>query len=169
MKYAMKEKLFSFTDDYIIRNEAGAEIYQVKGKLFSFGNQLSFQNMAGQEFAAIEQKVFSWGPTYEIYHEDKLMAVIKKELFTFFHCKFTVDVEGPNDIEAVGNFLDYEYTFTRGGREIARVSKEWFTWTDTYGVEVIDGESDGLVLAAAIVIDLCCHEDRQGGLGGILS
>lgn len=158
MKYVMKQKWLSLTDSYVIRNEMNQEVYQVVGELFTLGHRLSFQDMAGNEFAQIRQKLLSWGPTYELYHAEQLIAVIKKQLFTFFNCRFTVDVEGPDDLEASGDFLDHEYTFTRGGTQIARVSKQWFTWTDTYGVDIADGQNDGLILASAVVIDLCCHD-----------
>jgi uncharacterized protein YxjI len=39
------------------------------------------------------------------------------------------------------------------------VSKQWFTFTDTYGVEIADGQNDILILAVAIAIDMMAHED----------
>jgi uncharacterized protein YxjI len=41
------------------------------------------------------------------------------------------------------------------------VSKAWFAWTDTYGVEVAEAADDVLILAATVVIDLCCHGDKR--------
>jgi uncharacterized protein YxjI len=87
--------------------------------------------------------------------------VVKKHLFTLFRGRFTVDVPGPDDLEAAGDFLDHEYTFERGGREVARVSKRWFSFTDTYGVDIDEGEDDVLILASAIVIDLVSHPDQS--------
>jgi uncharacterized protein YxjI len=158
MRYIMKQKLFSWADSYVIRDEKEQDVAQVTGQLFSFGHQLSFDNMKGENLAFIRQKVLSWGPTYEIYRNNQLAAVVKKELFTFFHCKFEVDVPGPNDLLAEGEFLDHEYTFTRQGATIATVSKQWFSWTDTYGIDVATGEDVVLVLASAVVIDECCHD-----------
>lgn len=159
MRYVMKQKLFCWGDDFAIKNEHGEDVFFVDGKAFSFGDKLSFQDMAGNELAFISQKLLAWGPTYEIYRGDELAAVVKKRLFTFLHCKFTVDVPGPNDLEAEGNFLDHEYQFVRGGRTVAAVSKQWFSWTDTYGVEIADGEDDVLILASTVVIDMVCHGD----------
>jgi uncharacterized protein YxjI len=105
--------------------------------------------------------LLSWGPTYEIEAHGRLMAVVKKELFTLFRCKFTVDVPGPNDLEAQGDFLDHEYTFERQGHAAAQVSKRWFSWTDTYGVEIAAGEDDVLILASAVVIDMVCHQESK--------
>jgi uncharacterized protein YxjI len=161
MRYQMKQKILSWGDDFVIRNEAGQDSYVVEGAVFSFGDKLSFQDTNGNELAAINQKLLSWGPTYEIYRGGQLAAIVTKELFTFFKCRFTVDVPGPDDIEAEGDFLDQEYTFSRGGRSIAQVSKQWFSWSDTYGIEIADGEDDVLILTSAIVIDMVCHDNKS--------
>ncbi len=161
MRYLMKQKLFCFGDDFIIRNEAGDDLYLVDGKVFTIGQKLSFQDMHGNELAFIRQKLLSWGPTYEIYRDGKLAAVVKKHLFTFFRCAFTVDVPGPDDIEAQGSFLDMEYTFERGGRLVAEVSKRWFAFSDTYGVDIADSEDQILLLASTVVIDMICHADGK--------
>ena len=155
----MRQKLLSWGDDYIIKDEAEHELYLVDGKAFSLGGQLSFKDMDGHELAFIKQKLFKLSPTYEIHRSGELAAVVKQELFALLHHRFTVDVPGPDDLEARGDFLDHEYVFTRGGREVATVSKRWFTLADTYGVEVADGEDDVLILASAVVVDQACHRD----------
>ncbi len=161
MRYLMKQKLFAWGDDFAIKNEAGEDVFFVDGKAFSFGDKLSFQDLQGNELVFIRQKLLSWGPTYELYRGDNLAAVVKKQLFTFFRCRFTVDVPGPNDLEAEGSFLDHEYTFNRNGQVVAGVSKQWFSWTDTYGVDIGAGEDDVLILASTVVIDMVCHGDHK--------
>jgi uncharacterized protein YxjI len=157
----MKQKLFAWGDDFYIRDEAGRDLFFVDGKALSFGDQLSFRSLDGNELAFIRQKVFSWGATYEIYRGGALAALVKKELFTFFRCTFVVDVPGPDDLVASGNFMDHEYMFARGESAVATVSKQWFTWADTYGVEIADAEDQILILAATVVIDMVCHADRR--------
>lgn len=161
MRYQMRQKLFSFGDDYAIKDEFGNVRYFVDGRAFSIGDKLSFQDGAGNELAFIRQKLLSWGPAYEIYDANGLYAVVKKHIFTLFQCRFSVDVPGPDDLEATGDFLDHEYSFIRGGRIVAAVSKAWFAFADTYGVEIADDENDVLLLAATVVIDLCCHADNK--------
>src|SRR5215208_186121 len=97
--------------------------YVLKQKLLSWGDDFYIKDLSGRELAFIKQKVMSWGPTYEITRGGQLVAVVKKELFAFFHHRFTVDVPGPDDLEARGDFFDHEYVFTRGDREVAAVSK----------------------------------------------
>ena len=131
------------------------------GRAFSFGEKLSFQDMSGNELAFIRQKLLAWGPTYEIYRGGNLCAVVKKQLFTLFNCRFTVDVPGPDDLEAKGDFMDHEYQVARQRGVVATVSKRWFAWTDTYGVDIAAGEDPVLILASTVVIDMACHGDNK--------
>ena len=154
MRYLLRQKLLAFGDDFTIQDEAGRDVFLVDGRAFSLGDKLALRDTAGNELAFIRQKLLAWGPTYEVHRNGQLQAVVKKALFSFLRHRFTVDVDGPDDLEATGNLLDYEYTFSRGDRTVATVSKRWFSFTDTYGVEVADGEDDVLILASAVVIDL---------------
>jgi uncharacterized protein YxjI len=162
MRYVMRERLLSWGDDFRIRDDSGREVFFVDGKAFSIGDKLSFQDTSGKELAFIKQKVLSLARTYEIYRDDSLAAVVKKKLFGLMHHRFSIDVPGPDDLEATGNFLDHEYTFRRGDRVVATVSKKWFSLADTYGIDIEPGEDDVLILASAVVVDQACHPDDEG-------
>ena len=159
MRYLLIQKLLSWGDDYYVRDDQDRAVYFVDGKAFSIGDQLSFQDLSGHELAFIKQKIFALGRTYEISRDGELAAVVQKQLFSPFHHRFTIDVPGPDDLEAEGNFTDHEYRFTRRGRVVATVSKQWFTFADTYGIDIADGEDDVLILASAVVVDESCHPD----------
>ncbi|MBK7876153.1 MAG: LURP-one-related family protein [Planctomycetes bacterium] len=161
MRYVMKQKWLSFGDDFRVQDAQGRDLYYVDGRALSLGDKLSFQDMDGNELAFIRQRLLAWGPTYEILRDGRVVAQVKKELFTFFRCKFEVDVPGPNDLEAVGDFWDHEYQFERHGDVVASVSKRWFSWTDTYGIDVSSSADDLIVLASAVVIDLVCHDRKR--------
>jgi uncharacterized protein YxjI len=161
MRYVMRERLLSWGDDFRIRDEDGRELFFVDGKAFSIGDKLSFQDTTGKELAFIRQKVLSLARTYEISRDGEVAAVVKKKLFGVLHHRFTVDVPGPDDLEATGNFLDHEYTFRRGDRTVATVSKKWFSLADSYGIDIAAGEDDVLILACAVVVDQACHPDDE--------
>lgn len=160
MRYVMKQKILAWGDDFDIKDSKGNLAYHVDGKVFSWGDKLSFQKPDGGEVARIEQKLLSLGPTYDIYRGDEHAARVKKKLFSFMRSKFIVDVPGPNDLEATGNFLGHEYTFERHNQTVATVSKSYFSFRDTYGIDVARGEDDVLILACAVVVDLVMHNDK---------
>ena len=161
MRYVMNQKILCLGNDFVVRDESGRDVLYIDGRALSIGDKLSVQDMQGRELAFISQKLFSWGKTYEVSRGGELAAVVKKELFTFFRCAFTVDVPGPDDLEATGDFFDHEYTFQRHGQPVASVSKRWFTLRDTYGVDIAPGENDALLLACTVVIDQATEDKRK--------
>lgn len=160
MRYVMTQKLFAFGEDFAIKDDSGEDRYYVDGKAFSIGNKLVFQDMQGRELARIEQKLLSFGKAYQIIRDGRQVATVKKKLFTLFRDVFDVEDAAAGELDATGDFLDHEYQFTRDGQPIAVVSKRFFSWTDTYGVDVAEGEDDVLILACAVVIDMCSHDEE---------
>src|SRR4051812_32009220 len=157
MRYVMRQKLWSFGDDFTIKDESGNDHFYVDGKAIALRDTLSFQDMQGRELAVIRKRLLAWGPTFDMDAGGHTVAVVKKKLFTLFKYRFTVDETATPqavDLEVEGDFFDREYRFTRDGRTVAEVSKRWFTFRDTYGVDVAHGENDVLILACTVVIDL---------------
>ena len=161
MRYLLRERILSWGDDFTITDADGHKAFHVDGRVFSFGDKLSFKDPQGNEVALIDQKLLSLGPQFEIIRGGKVVAVVKKHLFSLLRARFTVDLPGPGDLEARGDFLDHEYTFERGGHDVARVSKKWLSLSDSYAVDVNEGEDNVLILASAVVIDLVSHPDQK--------
>ena len=160
MRYVIKEQFWSWGDDFHIFNENREPVFLVDGQAFSWGDKLSFQSMDGRELAFISQKMFSFKPKYEIYRDGRLFAEVVKE-WSWFNKNFTLDVPGPNDYAIDGSFWQHDYSFQRSGRLVAQVSKALWSWTDSYGIEVADGEDDVSILCAAIVIDQVLHDEKS--------
>ena len=161
--YVMKQKIWTLGEKFVIKDETKTPVFYVKGKVFSVGDKLSFRDINGNELAYISQKVFSFRPEYKIYRDRNLIAKVIKRL-VLFKDNYIVDIPGPDDYKVNGNFWSYEYTFTRSGRKVAVVSKKFFSWGDTYGIAIVPGEDDILILATAVVIDMVSHGNRQDAI-----
>ena len=161
MKYALKQKWFSLSDECPIVDEKGLEAYRVGGSCSKGNTRISFRDRKDTELAFISQKMHSTGPSFEIYHGDDLQAVVRKDNFSIHRCKFCADVAAPDDLHAEGNLTGREYTFTREGRAVGRVSNSLFG-SGNYGVDVGRGEDELVLLASACVIDLCCQAAVSG-------
>ena len=160
MRYQLKQKIWSLTDTYRILDQANHEVLSVHGKIFSWGKDLTVRDSNGAEVARIKQTLLSLLPRFRLYRNGQMFAEILKE-FSWLKAKFTLDVPGPNDYEISGDFWDYEYQFNRQGRVVASVSKAFWSWGDTYGVDIVAGEDDVSILSTVVVIDLVCHEARN--------
>ena len=59
MKLLMRQKVFSWTDRFLVWDELGRERYTVEGELFSWGKRLHVCDPAGRETLYLEEKLFS--------------------------------------------------------------------------------------------------------------
>jgi len=161
MIYQLKEKIWTFTNDaYTINDEQGNPAFQVEGKWFSWGDDLSFKSMSGEELLQIKQVLWTFMPKYTILKNGEELAEVQKE-FSWFNQKFVLDVPGPNDYTISGSFWQREFEFLREGKVAAKVSKEFWAWSDTYGIDIQEGENVELILATCIVIDLVLFEQKK--------
>jgi uncharacterized protein YxjI len=161
-RYKMRQHLLSLGEDYTIEDERGEPVYNVDGKLLRIRETFVIEDRQGNEVATIREKKIALRDSMKILRGGDTIATIRKAWSSPFRDKFTVDVEGGQDLVAKGNILDHDYEIRRGSDTVARVSKRWFTFRDTYGIEVEPGEDDGLVLAIAVAIDEMAHDPDEG-------
>jgi uncharacterized protein YxjI len=162
MRYVIKERFFRLGEDSYILDESGQPVLRVDGKILTLRDRLIIRGLDGQEVASVHRRLIALRPTYEINISGREAAQVKKHFFTPFRDKFTIDVPGPDDLEMTGSLLDHDFTIRRGGRVVATISKAWFSFRDTYGVEIADDEDQLLILASVLALDLAeDREDRQ--------
>ena len=152
-KYRMREKLFSIGDDYWIENEEGERAFKVDGKALRLRRTLVLEDLAGAEAFRVQEKKLHIRDTMDIERDGRTVATVKKALITPLRDRFSVEVEGGEDMEAKGNIVDHEYKIERGGNRVAEVSKRWFRIRETYGIEIAPDQDDALLLAVTVCID----------------
>ena len=160
MRYVIREKLFHLGEDSAITDESGQPVFQVDGKIFSLHNTLVVRDLAGNEVAEVERQLIALTPTYHITVHGQEIAEVRKNIFSPFIDRYTIEIPGPDDLTIEGSLLEHEYTFKRGDTVIATVSKAWISLTATYGVDIAPGENDLVILASVLALDLA--EDAEG-------
>ncbi|MFC7132752.1 MULTISPECIES: LURP-one-related/scramblase family protein [Salinibaculum] len=153
-RYRMREKLLAIGEDFVIETAGGQPAFKVDGKALRVRNTIQIRDRQGGLRYRVQERVLRLKETMVIQGADgRTAATIKKALVTPLRDRFDVKVAGGPPLHVQGNILDHEYTITRNGKPVATVSKRWFRVRDTYGVEVMAGEDDALVLAIAAAID----------------
>ena len=154
--YTMREKMFAIGDDYWIEKD-GDKAFKVNGKALRIRDTLVLESPDGDELFTIQEKKLSIRDKMEIEHDGKTVATIKKALVSPLRDRYSIEVEGGEDMEVKGNILDHEFEFERGGDKVAEVSKRWLRVRDTYGIEIQPGQEDALILACTVCIDQMGH------------
>ena len=160
-RYQMRQRMISIGDDYVIENDRGERVFKLDGKALRVRKTIVFEDIDGRELCKIQERMLHVKDSMEI--EDpggRRMAMVQKAMVDPVRERWTVHVEGGPDLRVEGNIVDHEYTIERDGQRVAEVSKRWFRARDTYGVEVVPGENDILILAITAVIDTMAHPDR---------
>ncbi len=157
-RYRMRQNLIAFGDDYWIENALGSRVFFVDGKAYRLREHLGFKDMQGKELTAIQEKVMRIKDIYSIYRKANVLATVKKVLITPLHQRFDAHVAGGENMEVQGNIAEHEYEFYEGRNKRAEVSKKWFRVAGTYGVDIVPGADDILILAITVVIDMMVDE-----------
>ncbi|WP_107839400.1 LURP-one-related/scramblase family protein [Metasolibacillus meyeri] len=152
----IKQKIFSLSGKFTVKNAQGDDVYFVEGSFLQIPKTFTIFDSSRAEVAMITKKVFSFLPTFFVEVDGREMVKIKKK-FSFFKAHYSIEVEG---IEVRGNWFDMNFSILRHGEVVGSVSKEWFTWGDSYKVEVLDEKLEKLIIALVVAID-CVKADNS--------
>lgn len=149
MKLYIKQKVFAFTDTFNVKDEYGNDKYFVEGEFFSFGHKLHIYDNNNNEVAFIREKLFTFRPRFEITINGSVIGELVKKI-TFFNSSYFI--EG-SSLELEGDFFSHEYTLSDKGHPIMEISKQWFTWGDSYELDIANPGDELLSLAVALAVD----------------
>ena len=163
MRYHIRERAWSLTEAFVIRDDAGNRVFEVRGKFFHIGDDLViFERYTGEELVHIKQRVLSLLPRYEIYRNGQLWADVHEQ-FRFFGERFKV--EGANGIifHIDGDIWRWNFTVSDDqGNLLAQIGRQFSIFRDSYAVDVAPNVDAPFILALAIVIEMVKeHHERK--------
>jgi uncharacterized protein YxjI len=157
-RYRLREKLVSFGDDYWIENDNGDRAYRVNGRALRLRHTLDLEDVHGNRLCRIQTRVLHVRDTMSVERPDGgRIATVHKALVSPLRERWKVDVEDGEDLAVQGNIVDHEYSIEKDGRKVAEISKRWFRFRDTYGVQIAPSVDTPLVLAVAVALDAMSH------------
>ena len=160
MRYLVRERIFSIKADFWIEDESGNRVFFVDARALSLRETFELKDAYGNLCALIRKKFFAMRDTMEIENANGVVATVRPAFFSPLKHRYLIDLADGEELEAVGNFADKDWTLSASdGRILARISRQWFRIRDTYGVEVAPGMDDALAIAVAVCIDRI-HEDE---------
>ena len=157
MKLYIKEKVFSWTDKFTIKDEYGEDRYTAQGELLSLGKKLHVYDRFGEEVITIRQKLVSLLPRYTIYVRGRELGQLVKKI-SFLRPKYVLEGTG---WEINGDFMALSFSVTQGGFPVFSIHREWMSWGDSYEVEIPDPSLELQALAVVLAVD-CANEAGDG-------
>ena len=159
----IKQKVFSLNEKFTIKDKQENDVYYVEGSFMKIPKTFSIINTMKDEIALISKKAFSFLPKFHVDVNGKEVLTIKKE-FSFFKARYTIDGA---DIEVNGDWWDMDFQILHQGEVIGQVNKEWFTWGDSYKVQVLDEAMEAIIIAIVVAID-CVKADESNASSAVV-
>ena len=161
MRYLVQERIFSIATDFWIENENRERVFLVDGKALSLRETFELKDAYGNLLTLIRKKLFAMRDTMNIENGNGVIATVRPAFFSPFKHRYEIDLADGSRMEAAGNFADKDWNLIgTDGRLVGRISRQWFSIRDAYGVEVAPGEDDALIISIAVCIDRI-HEDEE--------
>ncbi|WP_298831501.1 LURP-one-related family protein [uncultured Planococcus sp.] len=157
----IKQKVFSLSGKFTVKDKGQQDVYYVEGSFMQIPKTFSILNMARDEVALITKKTFSFLPKFFVEVNGQERLTIKKE-FSLFKARYTIDGTG---LEIRGNWWDMDFQLLQNGEVIGQVNKEWFSWGDSYKVQILNDEMEEVVIAIVVAID-CVKADQAAAASG---
>ncbi len=157
MKLYIKQQVFSWGDKFFIKDESEQDKYYVEGEVFSLGKKLHIKDMNGNEVAFIHQKVLSLMPRFFVFKNEEQVAEIVQK-FKLFKPAYVVN--GP-DWKVEGNFNAHLYRVFKDDNPVIGIEKIWFTWGDSYVLDIDESVDEILALAVVLAIDAAVQQAQS--------
>jgi uncharacterized protein YxjI len=161
MRYLVRERIFSITDDFWVTDEQGNDVFLIDGKALRIRETFELKDASGQLLATIRKKLLAFTDTLEIERDGAVVATVHKAVISLLHHRAIIDIEGRGRLEAVGDIIGKDFEIREGGQVVAQVSRSWFRIRDTYGVDIAPGENDALFVCIAICLDRIHHDEER--------
>lgn len=159
MKFYIKQKVFSFKDQFTVKDLEGNDVYKVQGKVFSLKNKLSFQDLEEKELLRAEKKLFRFLQEYVIFSaNNEPIAVVKRKFG--FRPKFLVSI-GNQEYNVTGSFFQHSFEVLLGDEIVSSITKKVISWGDSYEIDIYDETHLELNLFIVIIIDQVIHEQQR--------
>ena len=157
----IKQKVFSLSGKFTVKDKQQQDVYYVEGSFMQIPKTFSIMNMVRDEVALITKKTFSFLPKFFVEVNGQERLTIQKE-FSLLKARYTIDGTG---IEVRGNWWDMDFQILQNGEVIGQVNKEWFSWGDSYKVQILNDEMEEVVIAIVVAID-CVKADQAAAASG---
>lgn len=151
----MKQKVFSLSGKFTVKDKAEQDAYYIEGSFLQIPKTFTIMDPARKEIALITKKTFSFLPKFFVEVDGREVLTIKKK-FSFFKAHYTIDAAG---VDVRGNWWDMNFEVLQNGNVVGSVSKQWFTWGDSYEMQILDESMEHFIIALVVAID-CVKADE---------
>ncbi|NLY62283.1 MAG: hypothetical protein GX074_00270 [Erysipelothrix sp.] len=156
MKLYIKQKVFALTEDFTVTDESGQIVYRVSGSFMRIPKKFEIYDTSNNLVCEIEKELFRMFSHFNIRTSTHDL-VVKKNFSWFNH---SISIVGSN-WRLEGNILNRDFRIVSGSHPILSFSKAFFSFQDSYELNIANENDAVLCLAIVIVIDRLIAESSS--------
>jgi len=164
MRYHIRERAWSLTEAFVVRDDANNVVFEIRGKFFHIGdNLIMYDRYTGQEVVQIKQRVLSLMPHYNIYRNGAHWANVHEQ-WRLFGERFKVQGDNGMNFHIAGDIWRWNFTVSDdNGNLLAQIGRQFSIFRDSYAVDIAPGVDVPFILALAVVIEMVKehHEKKE--------
>lgn len=164
MRYHLRERAWSLTEAFLVRDDAGNPVFEIRGRFFHIGDDLVIYDVySGQELVHIKQSILSLMPRYQIYRNGQHWAEVHEQ-FRLFGEHFKVQGENGMVFHIDGDVWQWNFRISDAYNNVlGYVGRQLSIFRDSYAVDVIQGVDVPFIIALAVVLEMVRdhHEDKE--------
>ena len=93
MRYLVRERLFSITDDFWITDQQGDKVFLVDGKALRLRETFELKDASGAKLAIIRKKFLTFTDAMEIEHDGAVAATVHKAVISPLFHRSVIDLD----------------------------------------------------------------------------
>lgn len=152
VRFVIKERLLSASDDAWIEDEHGNKAYRIDGKMLHLGKTAELQDAEGREVYTIKTKFGHLHHTVEVTAGGTSVARVQKALVSIHH-KYEVELSDGRKLQIKGSLTARKFDI-EGERPMAHGEYKRISAHETFVIEVFDPAEAPLMLALAVALDM---------------
>lgn len=156
MKLYIKQKVLTFGERFTVKNEFNEDVFYVEGSFFRIPKEFNIYDANQQKVGHIERQIFRLFGHYDI--NDQTETIILRRNFTFLRQNYSLE---NTNWSLQGDFFGHNYQVVQDSRPIMSLTKHWFTWGDSYELDISDPKDAVLALSIAICVDYELARDQS--------
>ncbi len=164
MRYHIKEREWSFPEDFIVRDDGGSAVFEIRGAFVNIDDDLVLiDRSTSQELARahIRQHVPTLTLRYEIYRNDQLWAHLH-DRFRLFHEDFKIETSAGSVMRIKGDTLRWDFSIIdETGHPLAHIGRQYSIFPDCYAIEIAENVDEVAMVALVIVMDMVRERKEQ--------
>jgi uncharacterized protein YxjI len=158
IRYRLMQNLASIPDAIIVQTDEGTVAFRIESTRRDMMDMLVIRDMVGRVRCMLPGPQSGPAATDILGGDGRSLARVTRTQISAVRDRFEVDILTGDFWIVIGDVGSREFTLDSPNGRVAEVSRRWFLLPDTFGVEVVPGQDDALVIAVAATIDRLAHD-----------